>query len=40
MVIFIHEGSNLDSKRPNKFYDETYDYLRSIGINEIGKNLV
>ena len=40
MVIFIPEGSNLDSTRPNKFYDETYDYLRSIGIKEICRNLV
>ena len=35
MVIFVPEGSNIDHTRPNKFYDNTYNYLKDIGIKEI-----
>ena len=33
MVIFIPESSEIDQTRMNKFYDETYNYLKEIGIN-------
>lgn len=35
MVIFIPESSDLDHTRPKNFYDETYNYLKEIGIEEI-----
>ncbi len=35
MVIFIPEGSAEDKTRQPKFYDETYNYLKEIGIEEI-----
>jgi len=35
MVIFIPEGSIIDHTRPNKYYEETYRYLKEIGIKEI-----
>ena len=35
MVIFIPEGDDFDHTRPRKFYDNTYKYLREIGIKEI-----
>jgi N-acyl-L-homoserine lactone synthetase len=35
MVIFIPNGSDIDQTRPAKFYDETYRYLKEIGITEI-----
>ncbi|WP_405562194.1 DUF2075 domain-containing protein [Polaribacter sp. Asnod6-C07] len=35
MVIFIPDGSTLDQTRPKTFYDETYNYLKEIGITEI-----
>lgn len=35
MVIFIPEGADHDHTRPSSFYDETYNYLKSIGIEEI-----
>jgi hypothetical protein len=35
MVIFIPNGSDIDHTRPAKFYDETYIFLREIGITEI-----
>ncbi|MFZ2538487.1 MAG: DUF2075 domain-containing protein [Oscillospiraceae bacterium] len=34
-VIFIPEGNDADITRLCEFYDKTYDYLRSIGIDEI-----
>ena len=34
MVIFIPKGDELDSTRPSKYYDETYEYFR-IGIKTI-----
>nr|WP_321221630.1 DUF2075 domain-containing protein [uncultured Psychroserpens sp.] len=35
MVIFIPEGSEIDRTRPNKFYDETYNYFKEIGFDEL-----
>ena len=35
MVIFIPKGDELDSTRPHKYYDETYEYFREIGIKTI-----
>lgn len=35
MVIWIPEGSGTDTTRPNKFYDGTYQYLKSLGITEL-----
>jgi len=36
MVIFIPEGSTVDATRQRGFYDETYEYLKNIGIPELG----
>ena len=35
MVIFIPKGSDSDATRPSHFYDDTFDYLKRIGIKEI-----
>ena len=35
MVIFIPKGSDKDITRPSIFYDETFNYLKQIGIKEI-----
>jgi len=35
MVIFIPDGSNIDHTRLNKYYDDTFLYLKNIGIEEI-----
>jgi DUF2075 family protein len=35
MIIYIPNGSKEDHTRPKKFYDETYNYLKTIGIEEI-----
>ncbi|MFC0820487.1 DUF2075 domain-containing protein [Moraxella marmotae] len=35
MVIWIPEGSDADNTRDARFYDETYQYLKSINIDEI-----
>jgi len=35
MVIFIPEGDGIDHTRPSKFYDNTYNYLKELGIKEI-----
>lgn len=35
MVIFIPQGSESDPTRPHVYYDETYRYLKEIGIQEI-----
>jgi len=35
MVIFVPEGSKTDKTRSPEFYDDTYEYLKSIGIEEI-----
>jgi len=36
MVIFIPEGSEEDPTRDSSFYDPTFEYLKSIGLTEIG----
>lgn len=35
MVIFIPHGDNNDGTRLQKYYDKTYEYLKTIGIKEI-----
>ena len=35
MVIFIPEGSNGDVTRLPAMYDDTYEYLKSLGIQEL-----
>ena len=35
MVIFVPKGDNKDHTRKHKFYDETFQYLKSIGIKEL-----
>lgn len=35
MVIFIPEGFDSDKTRPNEFYDNTYKYLKELGIYEL-----
>ena len=35
MVIWIPKGSESDNTRQKEFYDGTYQYLKSIGINEL-----
>ena len=35
MVIFVPESDNLDHTRAKEFYDNTYVYLKEIGIKEI-----
>lgn len=35
MVIFIPEGNDRDMTRQRKFYDRTYEYLKSLGLREI-----
>lgn len=35
MVIVVPEGSNQDPTRPPHFYDETFEFLRSVGIPAI-----
>lgn len=35
MVIFIPNGSEIDHTRPKEFYDETWEYLKLIGIEEL-----
>ena len=35
MVIFIPEGCDSDKTRPNEFYDNTYKYLKELGIKEL-----
>jgi hypothetical protein len=35
MVIFVPYGSSQDETRQPHFYDETFNYLRSLGLNEI-----
>jgi hypothetical protein len=38
MVICIPEGDMIDHTRNKKYYDGTYQYLKSIGIKEIDDN--
>jgi hypothetical protein len=35
MVIFVPKGDDKDHTRKHKFYDETFQYLKSIGIKEL-----
>lgn len=35
MVIVVPEGSSIDKTRDPKFYDCTYNYLKSIGLEEL-----
>ncbi len=35
MIIFIPNGDDFDETRKGEFYDETYDYLKFLGIHEI-----
>jgi len=35
LVIFVPEGNKEDYSRPSKYYDGTYEYLKSLGIKEI-----
>lgn len=35
MVIFVPESNGLDHTRPKDYYDNTYEYLKQIGIKEI-----
>ena len=35
MVIYVPEGNEEDETTLPKFYDGTYEYLRSIGIEEL-----
>jgi hypothetical protein len=35
MVLFVPEGDNDDHTRPKKYYDQTYQYLKEIGVREL-----
>jgi hypothetical protein len=35
LIIFIPNGDRIDSTRNPAFYDETYEYLKDIGLKEI-----
>ena len=35
LIIYIPNGSRMDHTRPTKFYDGTYNYLKSLGIKDI-----
>ena len=36
MVVFVPPGDTRDATRPPAFYDSTFNYLRELGISEIG----
>ena len=36
MVIYVPEGDVSDATRQSEFYDHTYDYLRSLGVEVLG----
>jgi hypothetical protein len=36
MVVFVPPGDVNDSTRSPQFYDATFDYLRELGIPELG----
>jgi hypothetical protein len=38
MIIYIPKGNKNDHTRPSKFYDETFKYLKEIGIEELKTN--
>lgn len=35
LIIYLPKGSEIDHTRPHKFYDETFAYLKEIGIQEV-----
>lgn len=35
VIIFVPEGNEHDETRHNAFYDETYNYLKKLGLNEL-----
>lgn len=35
VIIFVPEGDEHDETRHNAFYDETYNYLKKLGLNEL-----
>lgn len=35
MVLYIPKSSEIDQTRPKKFYDQTFEYLKEIGIKDI-----
>ncbi|MDO4893892.1 MAG: DUF2075 domain-containing protein, partial [Eubacteriales bacterium] len=35
MIIFVPQGSDIDNTRKSEYYDETYSYLKGLGIQEI-----
>jgi hypothetical protein len=35
MIIVVPEGNSEDPTRDSAFYDSTYEYLKSIGLEEI-----
>ena len=35
MVLYVPHGSDIDYTRPSKFYDNTFQYLKEIGIREL-----
>ncbi|OIQ27153.1 MAG: hypothetical protein BM564_13360 [Bacteroidetes bacterium MedPE-SWsnd-G2] len=39
MVIFIPDGSELDHTRLAEYYDETFNYFKEIGIQELKENM-
>jgi hypothetical protein len=38
MIIFVPEGSQDDDTRQPHYYDKTFEYLRSLGIDELTRN--
>jgi hypothetical protein len=35
MVIFVPPGHRKDATRPPEFYDDTYAYLKNVGVPEV-----
>jgi hypothetical protein len=35
MIIYIPKGDTIDQTRAGKYYDGTYQYLKSLGISEL-----
>ncbi len=40
MVIYLPEGSEIDHTRPKEFHDETFNYLKDIGITTIDNTIL
>jgi hypothetical protein len=38
MIIYIPYGSDTDFTRMSRFYEETWNYLKEIGIEELHQN--